>query len=132
MQIESVKNNWEAISAYLTKPKNDRDYARLTEFCDTIVDKLGYTQDSVLEDMFETVSILISEYEKENVSDLEGNPIECLKYLMEEHGLKQKDLIEIGSPGVISEVMNGKRQLNKRQILALSERFGCSVEVFMD
>jgi HTH-type transcriptional regulator/antitoxin HigA len=50
---------------------------------------------------------------------------------MEEYGLKQKDLTEIGSPGVISEVMSGKRELNKRQINALSARFQCSPAVFM-
>lgn len=38
---------------------------------------------------------------------------------------------EIGSPGVVSEILNGKRELNKRQIKALSERFMCSPAVFM-
>ena len=53
------------------------------------------------------------------------------KYLMKEHGFRQKDLTEIGSPGVISEVLSGKRELNRRQIKALSERFGCSPAIFI-
>ena len=55
----------------------------------------------------------------------------CLKYLMAEHGLRQKDLTELGSPGVISETLSGKRELNKRQIKALSERFQCSPALFI-
>lgn len=51
---------------------------------------------------------------------------------MEEHGLKQKDLVaEIGSKGVVSEILNRKRPLNTRHIKALSDRFGCSPAVFM-
>jgi hypothetical protein len=37
----------------------------------------------------------------------------------------------VGSPGVISEILSGKRELNKRQIRALSKRFGCSPAIFI-
>ncbi len=50
---------------------------------------------------------------------------------MEEHGLKQKDLTELGSPGVVSEILSGKRELNKRQIKSLSERFKCNPAIFI-
>jgi HTH-type transcriptional regulator/antitoxin HigA len=50
---------------------------------------------------------------------------------MEEHDLKQSDLPEIGSQGVVSEVLAGRRQLNIRQVKALSERFGISPAVFI-
>jgi HTH-type transcriptional regulator/antitoxin HigA len=51
---------------------------------------------------------------------------------MEEHGLKQVDLPEIGSQGVVSEILNGKRKLNVRQIEALAQRFRVSPVVFLD
>jgi HTH-type transcriptional regulator/antitoxin HigA len=50
---------------------------------------------------------------------------------MEQHGLRQRDLREIGSQGVVSEVLAGKRELNVRQIRALSERFGVSPATFV-
>ena len=50
---------------------------------------------------------------------------------MDEHGLTQSDLPEIGSQGVVSEVLNGKRDLNVRQIRALAARFGVSAAVFI-
>ena len=54
-----------------------------------------------------------------------------LKYLMEQHGLKQTDLSEIGSQGVVSEILTGKRELNIRQVRALSKRFGVSAATFV-
>lgn len=50
---------------------------------------------------------------------------------MDEHGLNQSDLPEVGSQGVVSEILRGRRQLNVRQVRALSERFGVSPAVFI-
>lgn len=50
---------------------------------------------------------------------------------MEEHGPAQSDLPEVGSQGVVSEVLSGKRELNVRQIRALAKRFHVSPAVFM-
>jgi HTH-type transcriptional regulator/antitoxin HigA len=61
----------------------------------------------------------------------ETHDIDALKFLMEQHGLKQGDLQEIGSQGVVSEVLTGKRELNMRQVRALSPRFGVSTASFL-
>ena len=50
---------------------------------------------------------------------------------MDQHGLKQGDLAEIGSQGVVSEILAGKRELNIRQVRALGERFGVSAGTFV-
>ena len=50
---------------------------------------------------------------------------------MGEHGLKQKDLTELGTPCVISEIFSEKRELNKRQIKELSNRFDCNPAIFI-
>jgi HTH-type transcriptional regulator/antitoxin HigA len=69
--------------------------------------------------------------ESQYIKEIEGNSIEALKLLLEEHGLKQSDLSEIGSQGVVSEILFGKRQLNVRQIKLLSNRFKVSPAVFI-
>ena len=51
---------------------------------------------------------------------------------MEDHGLRQSDLPEIGSQSVVSEVLAGKRKLNARQVKALSRRFGLPADLFLD
>ena len=54
-----------------------------------------------------------------------------LRYLMQEHGLRQGDLSEIGSPGVVSEILAGKCELSLRQVKALSQRLGVSPTTFI-
>jgi hypothetical protein len=46
-------------------------------------------------------------------------------------GLQQADLPEVGSQSVVSEILNGKRDLNVRQIRALVKRFHVSPAVFI-
>jgi HTH-type transcriptional regulator / antitoxin HigA len=53
-----------------------------------------------------------------------------LRFLMEQHGFTQ-GLPEIGSQGVVSEILNGKREPNVRQIKALAERFQVPPGVFI-
>ena len=79
----------------------------------------------------ETLGSLIESYEDQNIPEIEGRPGDTLKTLMEEHDLKQSDIPEIGSQGVISEILSGKRQFNVRQIKLLSNRFNVSPAVFM-
>lgn len=57
-------------------------------------------------------------------------PNEMLRFLMQAHGLSQKGLPEIGSQGVVSEILSGKRKLNTRQIAALASRFNVPESVF--
>ena len=57
--------------------------------------------------------------------------LQALKFLMDQQGLKQGDLGEIGSQGVVSEILAGKRELNIRQVRALAERFGVSAGTFV-
>ncbi|MCB0006930.1 MAG: helix-turn-helix domain-containing protein, partial [Anaerolineales bacterium] len=61
----------------------------------------------------------------------QSNPAGVLRYLMDEHELRQADLPEVGSQGVVSEILNGKRELNVRQVRALANRFGVSPAVFI-
>ena len=54
---------------------------------------------------------------------------DVLRYLMEERGLTQNDLPEIGAQSVVSSILYGKRHLNGRQICGLSDRFGIPADV---
>ncbi|MGS0755753.1 helix-turn-helix domain-containing protein [Roseateles sp. GG27B] len=59
-----------------------------------------------------------------------STPVTILASLMQEHGIKQTELPEVGSPGVVSEVLTGKRVLNLRQVTAQAERFAVPIKVF--
>jgi HTH-type transcriptional regulator/antitoxin HigA len=57
-------------------------------------------------------------------------PATRLAFLMEQHGLRQTDLPEIGTQSVVSEILAGKRAINLRQAKALAVRFGMPMETF--
>jgi HTH-type transcriptional regulator / antitoxin HigA len=60
-----------------------------------------------------------------------ATPASVLRSLMDSHGLRQVDLPEVGSQGVISEILAGRRALNARQVAVLARRFGVPAEVFL-
>lgn len=79
----------------------------------------------------EVLATLIEAYEEENHTTDDASPVEVLRALMEANGLRQKDLAGMfGSESVVSEVLRGRRELNKRQIQRLSKRFGISPAAF--
>jgi antitoxin component HigA of HigAB toxin-antitoxin module len=52
-----------------------------------------------------------------------SRPLDLLRFLMGQHRLLQKDLTDIfGTPSIVSEVLSGKRELNKDHILRLAGR----------
>jgi HTH-type transcriptional regulator / antitoxin HigA len=79
----------------------------------------------------EVLMTLIEAYEEEHHAIPDASPIEVLRALMDGNGLCQKDLAVIfGSESIVSEVMHGKRALNKTHIEKLSKRFHVSPAVF--
>ncbi len=130
-QLKEIAKVWPDIRPVFSVPHNKKDYDRLVCFLDSLIDEVGDNETHPLSSLMETLGSLIETYESQYVPELEGNPVDCLKTLMEEHGLKQADLNEIGSQGVVSEILSGKRKLNIRQIEMLSRRFNVSPAVFI-
>ena len=61
-----------------------------------------------------------------------SNPAVALRELMREHQFKQTDMLDIfGSQGVVSQVLNGKREISKAQARKLSERFRLPIDIFI-
>jgi len=130
-QLKEVAKVWPNIQSVFSVPHNEKDYNKLVKLLDSLIDEVGNNESHRLSRLMETIGSLIESYESQNYPDIEGDPINALKTLMEEHGLKQSDLPEIGSQGVVSEIRSGKRQLNVRQLKLLGERFKVSPIVFV-
>ncbi len=127
----SVKKSWPVIEDILLI-HNNREYDRAVEILNSLLDEIKDNESHALYGLLEVMGTLIEHYEHEHINFGEVYGVAALKYLMEEHHLRQDDLPEIGSQGVVSEILNGKRQLNVNQIKKLSERFKVSPEVFFD
>jgi len=130
-EFEKLIQVWPSIATFLSPPTTDEDLNQFMRLADYLIDQTQGNETHPLMGLLDIVGTLIADYEQRHIPEPEGTPIGCLQYLMQEHGLKQKDLTELGSPGVVSEILSGKRELNKRQIKALSQRFGCSPAVFL-
>jgi len=116
---------------FIFVPTSEEEYEQLVGLLDEITDIVRDDESHPLGKMMDVIGVLIEDYEDEHIPEPEGDPISVLKYFMEEYELKQKDLSELGSQGVVSEILNGKRDLNLRQVKALTERFKVPASVFI-
>ena len=95
------------------------------------LDKRGAKLTAAEKELAELLTLLIKDFEEKRYRLPKGKPLDVLRFLMEQHGLLQKDLADVfGTPRIVSEVLNGKRELNKEQIARLSARFHVSPELF--
>jgi HTH-type transcriptional regulator/antitoxin HigA len=111
--------------------RSKRDHARATAMLDAILDEIGEDEKHPLADLADALSVFVEKYEEEHVRIPKARPAAVLKFLMQQRGLRQSGLPEIGSQGVVSEILAGKRELNLRQVRQLARRFGVSPMVFV-
>ncbi len=130
-QLKEIAKVWPDIQNIFSVPHNEKDYKKLVNLLDSLIDEVGNDESHPLASLMETLGSLIETYEAHKLPEIAGHPVDALKTLMEEHGIRQSDLLEIGSQGVVSEIISGKRQLNIRQIKALGKRFNVSPAVFV-
>ena len=73
----------------------------------------------------------LQQYEREKFKIQKSKPAQIVSFLMAQHQLTQADLAEdFGGQPAVSYFLKGQRELNKRQIEALSRRFNISPAVF--
>jgi len=95
------------------------------------LDRRSKTLTPAEKELAELLTLLIEDFEERRYQLPRANPLEVLRFLMDQHGLKQRDLTDVfGTPSIVSEVLSGKRELNKDHIKRLSERFHVSPEIF--
>ncbi len=126
---KEMENHWKSISPIFTI-RNDREYDTAIKRLNELLDEVGDDDAHPLYSLLDTLGTLIQVYEEEHMPMPSGSGLEALRYLMDEHQLVQSDLAEVGSQGVVSEILSGNRELNVRQIRALAKRFHVSPGVF--
>ena len=88
----------------------------------------GSSEDEELE----ILGLLIKHYEDQHVPKDLADPIDVIKFMMDQQGLKKKDLIPyIGSAPKVTEVLNGSRRLSLSMIRKLSEGLGIPASVLI-
>lgn len=125
-----IKQQWVEIAPYLTI-NNDLEYDQAVARLNSLIDEVGTDTTHPLYTFLDTLGIVIEAYEEQHYQIPDCSGVDILIHFMDEHSLSQSDLPEIGSQGVVSEIINGKRELNIRQIRALAKRFNVTPGVFL-
>ncbi len=110
--------------------RTEEENAKYTEILYDL-DRRSKTLTPAEKELADLLTLLIEDFEEKRYRLPRAGPLEGLRFLMDQHGLKQKDLADVfGTPSIVSEVLSGKRELNKDHIKRLSERFHVSPELF--
>ena len=82
-----------------------------------------------IEEEIELLAVLIEHYEKKHYSLGAPDPIEAIRFRMDQMGLKQKDIsLLFGGKTRVSEVLNGKRPLSIKMMILLNRYLGIPLE----
>ena len=127
---QALQQHWTALRPLLSV-HNEDEYDHAVEYLNRLLDEVGTDEQHPLYTLLDTLGTLLHAYEEQHHPMPECSGVDVLQFLMEEHGLTQSDLPEVGSQGVISDILRGKRELNVRQIRALAKRFQVSPAVFI-
>jgi HTH-type transcriptional regulator/antitoxin HigA len=128
---QAVKH-WSYVAPLVSYPANEHAFDELVAQLDELLQIVGVDEEHPLMKLVDILSYLISTYEAARDQKRTGKGIDALKYLMGAHQLHQSDFPEIASQGVMSDLLNGKRSLNLRQIKLLSKRFNVDPATFID
>ncbi len=109
--------------------KNEKEYQAALKELEKVFDSEPGTPEG---DIGEVLVLLIEDYEKKHFPIDSPDPIEAIKYIMEEKGLTNKDIIPyFGSKSLVSAVLNRRRNLSLKMIKSLHDGLGLPYEILM-
>ncbi len=111
--------------------RNKTHHRKMVRLLEALLDAAGEDQKSPVMALADIVGDMIEHYEATHAPLPRASGLDALRFLMQQHGLRQSDLPELGSQGVVSEILAGKRSLNLRQVRALCDRFAVTPETFV-
>jgi len=99
------------------------------EYCKTLEELIFSEGD---QDEIDLLTLFIETYDCEHNNFSSLDPVQLLKYLMEENQMKSKDLVDLlgVSKGLISDILNYKKKFSKEVIRKLADHFKLSQEAF--
>lgn len=110
--------------------KTEEDYEQALKTMEGVLHAKSDTPEG---DLLEVLSLLVHEYEQKHYAIESLNPLEALKYEMEEQGLTQSDLAKrfAMSKSTISEIMNGRKQMSVRFMKFLHHELGIPAHILL-
>ncbi|MES3020074.1 MAG: helix-turn-helix domain-containing protein [Pseudomonadota bacterium] len=131
--VAKITAHFEALTALvpLRTISNKTELEKAIVAMNQLLDAGGSDEAHPLAGLVDTLGALIDAFEAVHNPAEKVAPAAILRLLMDQKGLSQSDLPEIGSQGVVSEILRGKRDLNLRQIRALAAKFHVPASLFV-
>lgn len=119
-----------ALDGTLESMRNNAEHERLTGILLELDEKEAPSPEE--ESLAELLTLLIVDYEERTYPLPRTSPGECLRALMEDRGLKHKDVWPLlGNKGAATEILSGRRSISKAQAKRLAEHFRVPVDLFL-
>ena len=113
--------------------KTEQEYERMVSEMGKLMEKGANDLSPEEEALLETLVVLIERYDQEHYLLGSHEPSKLLKFLMEQRGLRPRDLWDVfGSKGIASEVLSGKRGISLSVAKKLGNFFHVAPELFLD
>jgi HTH-type transcriptional regulator/antitoxin HigA len=121
----------ELLAKSLPRPiRTETERARIAENLLALDDRDDLSPEE--EALAEVLTLLIEDYEEKNCPLPQVSPNDSLNALMEERGLKHKDIWPVlGNKGAATEVLGGRRSISKAQARRLAEFFHVPIDLFV-
>jgi HTH-type transcriptional regulator/antitoxin HigA len=136
MNVSEILAPWGVVNAALglaSPIRDDAHYSEMLAFVEECFERFGADDNHPIFALVDLVSTRIRDYEDQaHPWPDTSTPASRLAFLMEQHGLRQCDLPEIGAQSVVSAVLSGKRALNLPQARALAKRFQVPMDALVD
>lgn len=130
--IKAVESKQAALLLDALNIKDEASHSRAVELVGDLMDITGDDPGNPAYRLIEIMSEAIAHYEEKVYPVPETTPVGVLRFLMEQNGLSQSDLKDLfGSQSIVSEILNGKRELNLGHVRKLAKRFNVPPAVFV-
>ena len=115
----------------VTRIRSEDDYRHVCAMVEALLEEIGDDESHPLADVLDFLSDQIKAYEDEHYPIPDAEPREVLRFLMDQHGLKQEDLADCAPQSRISDILNGKRPVSRAIAKKLAGRFNVSAGLFI-
>ncbi|MBK5929091.1 helix-turn-helix domain-containing protein [Halochromatium salexigens] len=115
----------------VTSVHSEEDYTQARATIEVLLDEIGDNEHHPLTDVLDYLADQVAAYEELYYPIQESEPKEVLRFLMDQHGLKQEDLADCAPQSRISDILSGRRGISKEIAKKLAKRFNVSAAVFL-
>lgn len=130
--IDDMAQEFAQLIRYTQSPlSSEEDVLARAQVMDELMD-MAKGDDDITMVFANAIADRIEEYETEKLQIPKAEPKEVLAFMMNERGVKQKDLHDIAPQSVISEILNGKRTMTVDHINGFAKFFNIPVTMFFD